>query len=218
MIILDEIQYYRLCSFTEWRMVKGNNRYAVSCDGEVLCWSWGRNGNPRLCRLSKHSDGYLRVCIDCVKKYVHRIVAEVFIPNPQNKPCIDHINTLKTDNRIENLRWVTYEENSNNPLTKKHLSESSAHNNNPILGKFGADNPTSISIVQLSLDGQFIKKWSCAREVERELGIDSSNITKCCRGKKKSAGGFRWVYASEFQNSSKNVIKTKRISDIRPLF
>ena len=60
----------------------------------------------------------------CVGKfYIHRAVAELFIPNPENKPCIDHINTVKTDNRAENLRWVTAKENSNNPLTRKRVSE-----------------------------------------------------------------------------------------------
>lgn len=54
---------------------------------------------------------------------VHRAVAELFIPNPENKPFIDHINTIKTDNRAENLRWVTSKENMNNPLTRKHVSE-----------------------------------------------------------------------------------------------
>lgn len=53
---------------------------------------------------------------------VHRAVAELFIPNPDNKPCIDHINTDRTDNRVENLRWVSHKENSNNPLSKIHYS------------------------------------------------------------------------------------------------
>ena len=56
--------------------------------------------------------------------YIHRAVAELFIPNPENKPCVDHINTDCSDNRVENLRWVTQKENCNNPLSRKHNSES----------------------------------------------------------------------------------------------
>lgn len=54
---------------------------------------------------------------------IHRAVAELFVPNPENKPFVDHINTDRFDNRAENLRWVTTKENCNNPLTRKHCSE-----------------------------------------------------------------------------------------------
>lgn len=55
------------------------------------------------------------------KFYIHRAVAELFIPNPDNKPHIDHINTIRTDNRACNLRWVTAKENQNNPITKEKI-------------------------------------------------------------------------------------------------
>ena len=73
------------------------------------------------------SNGYyvVTLCKDrkSVSTYIHRLLAEAFIPNPDNKPCIDHINTITTDNSLENLRWVTAEENSNNCLTLKHFKE-----------------------------------------------------------------------------------------------
>ena len=57
-------------------------------------------------------------------KLLHRIIAELFIPNPENKPCVDHINTDRYDNRACNLRWVTQKENNNNTLTIEHKSKS----------------------------------------------------------------------------------------------
>ena len=200
---------------------KENPRYKVSSYGRIICLNWGRTGKPRICKLKEATNGYLLVCIDCVWKSVHRIVAETFIPNPEGKPYIDHIDTNRQRNVIEvdengvpvenstltNIRWTTRLENNNNPLTRKHISENAAW-----LGKFGDEHIRSIPIVQLTLDGKFIRKWSCAAEVEREFGIDHRYIAKCCRGKKKSAGGFKWMYYSDW------VKKSKKPSDIKPLF
>lgn len=91
---------------------KKNQIYEISNKGNVK-----KNGNLLIPYLTKK--GYYRIG----HKLIHRMVAEMFIPNPENKPFIDHINTIKTDNRVENLRWVTAKENSNNPISKKRQSE-----------------------------------------------------------------------------------------------
>ena len=87
----------------------------------------------------------------------HKIVAQAFIPNPDNKTDIDHINTIRTDNRVENLRWVTKKENCNNPLT---LSKQRARIG-PFAGKYGIQHPNSIAIRQYSKDMTLIKEYPC---------------------------------------------------------
>ena len=119
-----------------WKPVKGyEGLYEVSSLGNVRSLDryvmLGNHGNQYCLLKGKpikaflDSKGYLMadLCKNGQRKLhlVHRLVAEAFISNPNNLPCIDHINTIKTDNRVENLRWCSYKENSNNPLTIEHI-------------------------------------------------------------------------------------------------
>ena len=110
----------------EWKDIQGyEGLYKVSSCGRVKSLSRittnGRKTKERILKKSITSLGYCRTTLtkNNIKNTIstHRIVAQTFIPNPLNKPCVDHINTIKTDNRVENLRWVTHKENTNNPLT-----------------------------------------------------------------------------------------------------
>lgn len=117
-----------------WKQIEEYPQYMISNMGRVKslgCYRKGKNNSiryfsERILKPDIQPNGYLKIGIwneNGYKKYfVHRLVSMHFIPNPENKPCVDHINTDRTDNRVENLRWCTQSENLNNPITKQKMS------------------------------------------------------------------------------------------------
>lgn len=95
------------------------------------------------------------------------------------------INISKHDYLEKNKRRLSH-------FSEEHKAKQSASMKGKLLGK---KSPRSVPIIQLTMDGEFVKQWDCLSDVERELGIGVPSITHCCRGRQKSAGGFKWTYA-----------------------
>jgi hypothetical protein len=136
--------------------------------------------------------GYRNVCLSSKGKVitflVHRIVANAFIPNPENKPCVNHKDGNKSNNDISNLEWCTYSENEKHSYSALGKINSSAGT-----GKFGSLNVNSKPIIAIK-DGNehyFESIKMCAAA----LGIFDSNINKVLKGKYKHSGGYTFKYA-----------------------
>lgn len=135
-----------------------------------------------------------------VLKTLHRLIAIAFIPNPKNLPYIDHIDTNRLNNSIDNLRWCTPKENSNNPLSILHQSEASKRKWED--GCFdNRNNLHYIKVAQYRKNGELVKIWDSIIEAAKTLGIDSSSISSICLGTNKNrhtAGGFVWKHYGEY--------------------
>lgn len=171
--------------------VKDFPHYYITDAGEVF--SRVRCNNYRIKKLrvlSGGTSGYPFVGLwkkgKRYNKMIHRMVAETFIPNPENKPQVNHIDGNKFNNNASNLEWVTDAEN------KLHRYRVLGYNS-PNKGKFGKDNGKS-KIVQQIKDGVVIAEYYGIGEVERITGIGTPNVSACCRGIQRSAGGYQWKY------------------------
>ena len=185
-----------------WKeMVGYEDYYLVSNYGRVKTKTrmvnfvdrWG-NCRPQLrkeiIKKQQLARGYYEVNLFNKNYTVHRLVAITFIPNPQNKAFVDHINEIKTDNRVQNLRWVTSSENRTNPITFQKMR---------VIQK------TCKPIVILRVDGSFVTEYPTIKGAARGLGVRDSSIIPILSGRKKGLVlGFQAKYRDEYDPQSDN--------------
>ena len=166
-----------------WKKIEGYDYdYRVNAVGDVANFALGS-------RLKWHDNGngYMTVQLKqnhkSVNRYVHRLVAEAFIPNPHNLRQVNHVNQNKHDNSVENLEWCTAKENS-------HHSKSWEY----------AVNATKKRVVMVDETGQLLCEFPSARECANQLGISESQISRCCRGALNQTHGFIFKYVTEGAN------------------
>lgn len=179
-----------------WRTIEGTNgNYSVSDLGNVRRNEHYTEVTPgnfshykeRLLKPTTESSGYLVVKLQIgnksVPKKIHRLVAETFIPNPNDLPCVNHKDENRTNNCLNNLEWCTYKENANHGTRNQRLRMISG-----------------IRVAQYTLDGTLIKIWNSISEAANYFGCKSTSaIRRVCKKEKgrRSYKGFIWRYAEQ---------------------
>lgn len=172
--------------------VIGFVNYFVTDEGKIFSKNYHREGRISELKPRTKGTGYPYVTLrkngKNFTKTVHRIVAEAFIPNPDNKATVNHKNGNKQDNRLENLEWATQSEN-----VKHSYDVLKRPVNKNWQGKFGKDNPKSCLVLQIKA-GNIIKEFFGLHEAERQTGVSRVSIKLVCQGKRNQAGGYQWQY------------------------
>lgn len=168
-----------------WKPIPKMLGYEASNLGNVRNVNWRSPGRIRNLTKVHDRDGYYMVCLSPNGKQcnyrVHRLVAMAFIPNPEGKTQVNHINEVRDDNRVENLEWVDCPENNNYGFRNKRISKTKTNSN-------------CKRVLQYDLQGKLLCVYPSVHEVTRQTGYDTGFIARCCSEKTSSAYGYVWKY------------------------
>lgn len=191
-------------------MVGYEGLYMVSNKGNVKSLErkvWNGRGRgfymtvpERILKPIKTGNGYLQVDLSKdgkIKRHlIHRLVAEAFIPNPNNLEQVNHRDECKTNNNVENLEWCSSKYNCNYGTRIRRITE--ANIGNPKLSRANTNNPKlSKPVIAIDKVSGLILEYPSTQEASRQTGTHQGSIVACCKGRKKSAGNYYWMYADQ---------------------
>ncbi len=175
--------------------------YSISDKGEVR-----KDTNNYMMKL-QIQQGYCHVTLQINKKpkrfRVHRLVAEAFIPNPESKPYVNHIDGNRTNNEVSNLEWVTPQENTRHAIDTGLMSPTRER-----------------AVVQFNLDGTKVREYKSISEAARLTGSLDEKICMCCQFKREQHNGYQWRYKNECGEQLSPIqeykTKSKKVAQIDP--
>ena len=171
-----------------WKKIPIDMNYEANELGDIR-----KIGSNQLLKQWLDKDGYKIVALSNRKIYrAHRLIASTFIENPEGKPVVNHINHIKQDNRVENLEWVTYSENSKHSYLDNYRQKGIEEWVKQVQPK--AALASQVKVAQYDLNDNLIAIFDSQREASEKTGTCRSSITRCCTGNRKTAGGFKWKY------------------------
>lgn len=181
-----------------WKDIPNYDDYQVSNLGNVKSLNYNHTKKEKILVPVKHKNGYLCVYINGKIKSIHRLVAETFLNNIENKPDVNHINGKKDDNRVENLEWCTKSENMQHAIKNNLINfNTKKKKESELINIKKAIEKNKKKIIQYDKRGNLIKIYNSIILASIETKSNSTHISLCAKGKQKSCNGFIWRYTNE---------------------
>lgn len=179
----------------EWRDILHHSGYQVSNRGRIQSFTNNRHGlcdTPHFLKTHVNSNGYERVCLGTHGRFfVHRLVAEAFVPNPNNHPVVMHKDDDRLNNCADNLEWGTQSDNIQNAVKRGRFVSNIA------IAKKAALLKQRTRVIAKDLNGCKIGEYPSMHDAAKTLGLNEGNISNVLHGRQKKTGVYTFEYADE---------------------
>ena len=188
----------------KWKDIPGyEGKYQVSNTGQVRSLNYGGAGKTKILKQNINRRGYCSVPLSkngkCKKYSVHRLVAQAFIPNPNNYPVVNHKDENPANNAVWNLEYCTQQYNCNYGTRNERVSKAKKGEKNYWYGKKGKDSPNTKPVLMFTKNNEFLRRFDSVADANEYLDKPraNTNIYLCAEGISKTAYNYIWIYEKD---------------------